>query len=181
MVYANRLLMSRRTGWSEPQLLFADLSLSDLTKFRFRIILNTVMAVQKKTPGIVNQKTNLTRQREVVLQVVNEVEHHPTAADVFEQAKKRLPTISYATVYNSLRYLKDAGLIMEITFGNAASRYDSQTGRHDHAVCKRCGKLVDFDLAETVELMRVAARRTRFKPDTIHLTLVGLCPDCRSD
>jgi len=139
------------------------------------------MAVQKKTPGIVNQKTNLTRQREVVLQVVNEVEHHPTAADVFEQAKKRLPTISYATVYNSLRYLKDAGLIMEITFGNAASRYDSQTGRHDHAVCKRCGKLVDFDLAETVELMRVAARRTRFKPDTIHLTLVGLCPDCRSD
>ena len=139
------------------------------------------MAVQKKTPGAVSKAANLTRQREVVLQVVNEAEHHPTAAEVFEQAKKRLPTISFATVYNSLRHLKEAGLILEITFGNAASRYDSETSRHDHAVCTHCGKLVDFDLAETVELMRAAARRTRFKPETIHLTLLGLCPDCRGD
>ena len=139
------------------------------------------MAVQRKIPGAASRKANLTRQREVVLQVVNEAEHHPTAADVFEAAKKRLPTISFATVYNSLRHLKEAGLIHEITFGNAASRYDSETSRHDHAVCTCCGKLVDFDLTETVELMRAAARRTRFKPETIHLTLLGLCPDCRGD
>lgn len=127
------------------------------------------------------RKANLTRQREVVLKVVNEAEHHPTAAEVFERARKLLPTISYATVYNSLRHLKESGLIHEITFGNAASRYDSETRRHDHAVCTCCGKLVDFDLTETVELMRAAARRTRFKPETIHLTLLGLCPDCRGD
>jgi Fur family transcriptional regulator, peroxide stress response regulator len=128
-----------------------------------------------------SQTAHLTRQREVVLQVVSESMQHPTAADVFEQAKKRLPTISYATVYNSLHYLKDAGLIREITFGNGSSRYDSETGRHDHAVCTCCGKLVDFDMSEAAELMRAAARRTRFKPETIHLTLLGLCPDCRSD
>ncbi|HEY9230560.1 MAG TPA: transcriptional repressor [Blastocatellia bacterium] len=139
------------------------------------------MAIQRKVPGVGGQQTNLTRQREVVLQVVTDAEHHPTAAEVFEQARRRLPTISYATVYNSLRYLKDAGLILEITFGNGASRYDSETRRHDHAVCTVCGKLVDFDLTETVELMRAAARRTHFKPASIHLTLVGLCPDCRSD
>ena len=139
------------------------------------------MAIHKKMPNMESQTANLTRQREVVLQVVSESKQHPTAADVFEQAKKRLPTISYATVYNSLRYLKDAGLIREITFGNASSRYDSETGRHDHAVCTRCGKLVDFDMSEAAELMRAAARRTRFKPETIHLTLLGLCPDCRSD
>lgn len=139
------------------------------------------MAVQKKTTGNPSEQAKLTRQRDIVLQVVNESQEHPTAADVFEQAKKRLPTISYATVYNSLRYLKEKGLIHEITFGNAASRYDSETNRHDHAICRQCGKLVDFDLTETVELMRAAARRTRFKPETIHLTLLGLCPDCRSD
>ena len=123
----------------------------------------------------------LTRQRQVVLRVVSETQEHPTASEVFEQARKLLPTISYATVYNSLRYLKEAGLVLEITFGNGASRYDSETGRHDHALCTGCGKLVDFDIAETVELMRSAARRTRFKPESIHLTLMGLCPDCRSD
>ena len=126
-------------------------------------------------------EVKLTRQRQVVLQVVNETQAHPTASEVFEQARKLLPTISYATVYNSLRYLKDAGLVLEITFGNGASRFDRETGRHDHALCTECGKLVDFDIAETVELMRSAARRTRFKPESIHLTLMGLCPDCRSD
>jgi Fur family transcriptional regulator, peroxide stress response regulator len=139
------------------------------------------MAVQKKTKRIESKPANLTRQREVVLLVVNESEHHPTAADVFEQAKRKLPTISFATVYNSLHYLKDAGVIREITFGNGASRYDSKMHRHDHAVCTSCGKLVDFDLAETVELTRAAVRRTRFKPETIYLTLLGLCPECGSD
>jgi Fur family transcriptional regulator, peroxide stress response regulator len=123
----------------------------------------------------------MTRQREVVLQAVRESEHHLTANEVFEAARKLLPTISFATVYNSLRYLKDAGLIGEVTFGNAASRFDRETSRHDHAICSRCGRLVDFDLPETVELMRMAARHSRFKPETIHLTLTGICPDCRSD
>ena len=123
----------------------------------------------------------LTRQREVVLRVVSEAEEHLTASEVFEKARQLLPKISHATVYNSLRYLRESGLVLEITFGNGASRYDSETGRHDHAICTQCGRLTDFDIAETVELMRSAARRTRFKPESIHLTLMGVCPDCRSD
>ena len=123
----------------------------------------------------------LTRQRDAVLQVIRSREDHPTANEIFQAARAQLPTISYATVYNSLRFLKEAGLVLEITFGNGASRYDSETSRHDHALCTRCGKLVDFDVTETVELMRSAARKTRFKPESIHLTLMGLCPDCRSD
>jgi Fe2+ or Zn2+ uptake regulation protein len=123
----------------------------------------------------------LTRQRKVVLQIVQSSEEHLTANEVLDGARKVMPTISQATVYNSLRYLKEAELIREITFGNAASRYDRETRRHDHAVCKACGKLVDFDLPETAELIKSAARRSRFQPESIHLTLVGLCPDCRTD
>jgi Fur family peroxide stress response transcriptional regulator len=139
------------------------------------------MREQRTGEDVDRVPAGLTRQREVVLQVVRDSDQHPTAADVFELAKAKLPTISYATVYNSLRYLKDTGRIREITFGSAASRYDRELGRHDHALCTRCGKLVDFELSETAELMRTAARRTRFKPETIHLTLLGRCPDCASD
>lgn len=121
----------------------------------------------------------LTPQREAVLRVIRASEGHLTASEIFEAARRLRPTISYATVYNSLRYLKDSGLIREIHFGNAASRYDRETGRHDHAMCTRCGRLVDFDLDLTNELMRAAARRSGFKAETIHLTLHGLCPDCR--
>ncbi|MDQ3819463.1 MAG: transcriptional repressor [Acidobacteriota bacterium] len=121
----------------------------------------------------------LTRQRDAVLQVIRESENHLTASEIYEAARRRLPSISYATVYNSLKYLKDAGLIHEISFGNGASRYDRVTERHDHALCTDCGKLVDFDLAVSSDLVRAAVRKTRFKPETIHLTLRGLCPDCR--
>ncbi|HJQ68825.1 MAG TPA: transcriptional repressor [Blastocatellia bacterium] len=141
------------------------------------------MTVWKKASakGRAGAQPALTRQRAVVLDVVRASERHMTASEVYDAARKLLPTISQATVYNSLRYLKDEGLLSEITFGNAASRYDRETDRHDHAICSACGKLVDLDLPQTVELMRVAARHSRFKPESIHLTLVGLCPDCRPD
>ena len=126
------------------------------------------------------QTRGLTRQRRLVLDLVRTEDEHPTAAEVFEQATKAMPGISFATVYNSLRYLKDAGLIREIaSFGKSPSRYDSETYRHDHAVCSECGRLVDFDLPGTMELMRSAARASRFKAESVHLTLVGLCPKCR--
>ena len=120
----------------------------------------------------------LTPQRQVVLQVVRGTEAHLTAAEIYDAARSLLPSISYATVYNSLRYLRDEGLISEITFGNSASRYDRETARHDHAVCTDCGRLTDFDLDETAALLKLAARRSKFKPQSVHLTLYGLCPDC---
>ena len=120
----------------------------------------------------------LTPQRQVVLQVVRGTGAHLTAAEIYDAARRLLPSISYATVYNSLRFLRDEGLISEITFGNSASRYDRETGRHDHAVCTECGRLTDFDLDETSALLKLAARRSKFKPQSVHLTLYGLCPDC---
>jgi Fur family peroxide stress response transcriptional regulator len=122
----------------------------------------------------------LTPQRRAVLEVVVESGDHLTANEIYEAARRRLPSISFATVYNSLKYLKGAGLVREINFGKASSRYDRETGRHDHAVCSRCGRLTDFDLAETTQLLRAAARRSRYRPESIHLTLVGLCPECQA-
>jgi Fe2+ or Zn2+ uptake regulation protein len=121
----------------------------------------------------------LTRQRQVVLDVVQSGDTHPTAAEVFEAARRKMPGISFATVYNSLRFLKQEGLVREVAFGSGASRYDRETDRHDHAICSACGMLVDFDLPGTVDLIRSAARASRFKPESVHLTLVGLCPGCR--
>jgi len=99
--------------------------------------------------NVTAEAQKLTPQRDAVLRVILDREDHPTASEIFEAARQRLPTISYATVYNSLRYLKEAGLVHEIKFGDSASRYDRETDRHDHAICNNCGKLVDFDLPQT--------------------------------
>jgi Fur family peroxide stress response transcriptional regulator len=124
------------------------------------------------------KETGLTKQREVVLQVIRNAHDHLTANDVFTAAKELLPTISFATVYNSLRYLKEAGMIAEITFGNGASRYDRMTTRHDHAICTDCGKLVDIEMEVPAEILKQAARQSKFKPETLEFTLRGKCPDC---
>ncbi|MEP6901066.1 MAG: transcriptional repressor [Actinomycetota bacterium] len=120
----------------------------------------------------------LTKQREVVLQVIREEPEHLTANEVFDKAKKILPGISFATVYNSLRYLKEAGHIAEISFGNGASRFDSMTSRHDHAICTKCGKLVDMEIELPLEIINFAAEFSKFKPESLELILRGLCPDC---
>lgn len=120
----------------------------------------------------------LTKQREVVLQVIRDDERHLTANEVFDRAKQLLPSISFATVYNSLRFLKDAGHIAEIQFGNGASRFDSMTSRHDHALCTKCGKLVDMEIELPAEIIKLASRFSKFKPESVELTLRGLCPEC---
>lgn len=120
----------------------------------------------------------LTKQREVVLQVIREADEHLTANEVFDHSKQLLPGISFATVYNSLRFLKDAGHIAEISFGSGASRFDSMTSRHDHAICTKCGKLVDMEIEIPAEIVNFASEFSKFKLESIELTLRGLCPEC---
>ncbi|HMQ03819.1 MAG TPA: transcriptional repressor [Pyrinomonadaceae bacterium] len=121
----------------------------------------------------------LTKQRQAVLQVIREADEHLTANEVFEDARRILPGISFATVYNSLRFLKEQGMIGEVRFGNDAARYDRTLTRHDHAVCNNCGKLIDLALPIPDDLVRKGERLSKFKAESIEVVLRGLCPDCR--
>ena len=133
---------------------------------------------------MVNVPTNaigslgLTKQRKAVLQVIRESEGHLTANEVFENARRVLPGISFATVYNSLHYLTSEGLIGEVRFGKDATRYDRKLTRHDHVICNDCGKLVDLDLIIPDDLINEAAKRSGFRSGVIELTLHGTCPGC---
>lgn len=120
----------------------------------------------------------LTKQRRAVLSVIRESDRHLTANEVFDDARRLLPGISFATVYNSLNYLKNQSLIGEIKFGTDANLYDRKLTRHDHAFCNNCGKLVDLELTIPKKLLEEAASRSKFQPETIELTLRGLCPEC---
>jgi Fe2+ or Zn2+ uptake regulation protein len=120
----------------------------------------------------------LTKQRKAVLHVIREAEEHLTANEVFEGARSVLPGISFATVYNSLRFLKQEGLIGEVNFAPDATRYDRNLKRHDHAICDKCGKLVDLEMKIPDKLIKKAAKLSKFKAGAVELTLHGLCPNC---
>jgi Fur family transcriptional regulator, peroxide stress response regulator len=125
------------------------------------------------------ESLGLTKQRQCVLRVIHESEKHLTANEVFEIARGLLPGISFATVYNSLRYLKNEGLIGEIRLGLGAHRYDRNLSRHDHAVCNECGAIVDLKLALPQQIFERATELTDFDAQSIELTVRGRCPDCR--
>lgn len=125
------------------------------------------------------ERVGLTKQRQAVLQVIRESDQHLTANEVFEDARRLLRGISFATVYNSLRYLKNEGLIGEVRFGQDATLYDRNLARHDHAICNSCGKLVDLEMPLPEGLREEAAKRSKFQIESIELTLRGLCPGCR--
>ena len=124
------------------------------------------------------ESLGLTKQRQAVLQVIQESDEHLTANQVFDDARQLLPSISFATVYNSLRYLKEERLIGEVRFGADVTRYDRRLTRHDHAICNKCGMLVDLELSIPVGLLEEATSRSKFKAESIEMTLRGLCPEC---
>lgn len=121
----------------------------------------------------------ITKQRQAVLQVIRESEEHLTANEVFDKARKIQPGISFATVYNSLRFLKEQGMIGEVRFGSDAARFDRTLDRHDHAICNACGKLIDLNLPIPDEILKKGERLSKFKADSIEVVLRGLCPECK--
>lgn len=149
-----------------------------LTFIEFRIILTPHLEDKEQTMRDV-ESVGLTKQRQAILQVIRESDEHLTANQIFEDARRLLPGISFATVYNSLRYLKQEGLIGEVRFGADTTRYDRKLTRHDHALCINCGRLVDLELSIPVALVEEASALSKFDAKSVELTLRGLCPKCR--
>jgi Fe2+ or Zn2+ uptake regulation protein len=119
-----------------------------------------------------------TPQREVVLDLVVACREHPTAEWIWREARKSIPDISLATVYRTLRVLKEKGLIWEFTGGANPSRFDGTHGAQEHLRCVSCGQVVDLDLPEVKGVRGPVEARTAWALDPWPLVLYGLCPSC---
>ncbi|WP_159881977.1 Fur family transcriptional regulator [Paenibacillus puerhi] len=124
-------------------------------------------------------KLNLTPQRKAIYEIVSHSENHPTAAEVIERLRENGHHLAYGTVYNSLRYLTEMGLIRELKLGEAASRYDARMEDHHHIVCKQCGR-VDEVMADTPpEWVLAVEQETGYRVDHSHVVFEGVCAACR--
>jgi Fur family ferric uptake transcriptional regulator/Fur family peroxide stress response transcriptional regulator len=120
-----------------------------------------------------------TPQREIVLRLVRSCYQHPTAEWIHQEARRHLPEISLATVYRTLRLLKEKGLIHEFSGGASPSRYDGTLhDPHEHVRCVRCGEVADVELPEAAAIRRMVAGRTGFHIERYPLLFHGLCGRC---
>ncbi len=115
----------------------------------------------------------ITRQREVIFEILKKNRNHPTALEIFDQAKKVLPDISLSTVYRTLKDMVVHGEVLEIKFeGESKARYDLNRGDdHAHFKCRMCGKVYDVSLMLPLDLVG-------FKVERVDVYIYGLCPDC---
>jgi Fur family ferric uptake transcriptional regulator len=90
-----------------------------------------------------------TRQREVILDDLRSVTSHPTADEVYEMSRRRLPDISLATVYRNLEALADMGVVGRLSLAGTKRRYDGNVSRHYHSRCSKCGRVFDLPVEES--------------------------------
>ena len=86
-----------------------------------------------------------TAQREAILDAFLEATGHITSEDIYNRVRKTHPNIGYTTVYRTMKLLCDAGLASERHFDDGVTRYEVEQEHHDHLVCTRCGKIVEFE------------------------------------
>ena len=87
----------------------------------------------------------LTKQREEVFGLLLQKRDHPTATEVFLRAKKHMPSISLATIYNCLEALVDRGLVKQVNLDRAPTRYCANLLEHSHFYCESCGAICDVE------------------------------------
>jgi Fur family ferric uptake transcriptional regulator len=120
-----------------------------------------------------------TPQRRVILEELKKVRSHPTAAELYEFARRRLPRISLGTVYRNLELLAAEGTIQKLDMGGTESRFDGNAEQHWHIRCVRCGRVADLDdLPADPPPVDSFQSVSGYKILGYRLEFSGICPQC---
>lgn len=123
----------------------------------------------------------LTSQRRTILRQAMR-DGHFSAEELLKNSKKEDPTVSKATVYRTLALLKESNMLEEQDFGDGKKIYERTQGRkhHDHLICIRCGRIMEFENESIETLQDREAQKQNFKIVYHSLKLFGFCQNCNS-
>lgn len=122
----------------------------------------------------------MTPQRHAILSYLMSSMTHPTADEIYKALSPSFPSMSVATIYNNLRLFVDANLVRELTFGDDSSRFDADMTNHYHAICKKCGSIVDFNYPPLLDVEQAASNETGFVVEGHRMEIYGVCGSCSS-
>jgi Fur family peroxide stress response transcriptional regulator len=120
----------------------------------------------------------LTPQRLAILEYLDGNKEHPSAEDIYRAVSKKFPTMSLATVYNTLMTLKQRGLVKELTMDPLRMRFDPQPTPHHHLICMDCRKIIDIHIRLRVNLPEM--EQEGFEIVGNHIEFYGRCPKCKN-
>lgn len=123
-----------------------------------------------------------TSQRDDIARLFFASPGHISIEELYNQVKKVNPRVGYATVYRTLRLLKESGLAVERHFNDEEARYErseNEKRHHDHFICERCARIVEFSSSEIEALQEEVAKKLGFVITRHRLELYGICRRCR--
>ncbi len=118
----------------------------------------------------------MTPQRLAILEYLEGNTTHPSAEDIFRHVEEKFPSMSFATVYNTLEALKEKGLIMELNIEPGKKRFDPNIEPHHHMICEKCHRIFDVFEDFPVDLPEEYAKR--FQVKRCQVVFYGLCREC---
>jgi Fur family ferric uptake transcriptional regulator len=123
-----------------------------------------------------------TEQRRLVTEMFFATTEHLSIEELLDRVRLEEPKIGYATVYRTLKLLKECGLAFERHFGDGVSRYEVAWAdeHHDHLICVECEKIIEFEDDAIEDLQHKVAAKLGFKLVRHKLELYGVCADCQA-
>jgi len=127
-----------------------------------------------------NKPQRMTKQRRIILEELRKLHSHPTADELYEIVRQRLPRISLGTVYRNLDVLSENGEVLKLESAGSQKRFDGDMHPHCHVRCVSCGKVGDvMDRVPEPEVSEVSAPGFTITHGVTEF--YGLCEDCRQD
>ncbi|BCD62446.1 Fur family transcriptional regulator, ferric uptake regulator [Nitratiruptor sp. YY08-26] len=119
-------------------------------------------------------------QREQILKVLFNAKNHLTPEEIYQEVKKENTSIGLATVYRTLSFLESEDIVSSISFGSEGKKYELNRGEHhDHMICIKCGKIIEFFNEELERLQEEIAKKENFKLITHQMNMYGICEECQ--
>ena len=122
----------------------------------------------------------LTTQRQIILEELGKVTSHPTANEVYDMVRKRLPRIGLGTVYRNLELLADNGVILKLEVGGTQKRFDATVDPHYHIRCTGCGKVDDIEIPVQHNLQEAAQLASNYEVLSHSIEFSGVCHSCQT-
>lgn len=119
-----------------------------------------------------------TSQRLAICRLVLSSPEHPTAQRIYREMKRLYPTVSVATVYKTLRVLRELRLVQELVFPQGETRFDSNVSPHVNVVCLQCGSVSDVNDQAIRSVVGRAASRIKFTVTAQRFDVYGVCEKC---
>jgi Fe2+ or Zn2+ uptake regulation protein len=121
----------------------------------------------------------VTPQRLAILKILQEANRHMTPSEVNKQAQEIVPGLTPTTVYRTLNFLTEQGLVLDTHIGGGQLVYEIAGHNHHHLICRSCKRTFQIEQNLLDELDQRIEESTGFEIESVHLTFFGLCADCR--